>query len=538
MYISKRFTKLSIVFIAFLFFFTYPIFPIRLLCLNASPTFSVTAAPNQPTYHLRQAVDVSGSLMQDSSPVSDALVSIEVRNPRDDLFLVRTIPIGNPDESWTVSITDAHILDQSGNPTDKALIDSMVQLFVTVHNNQLNQVSGYVTVTVYDGNLIPIRVAWSPISLSPGGDVSRQWSCYIPEWAYCGKATLHCNVYTNLPKNHGFPYTPEKTFQFYITRNLELGAPYRSPKNSYTTLPGQYNTTFQVPPDSLTFPGDYTVHVTGRYKPDYLILTAYASTTFNVASPPSPPQAAFTYSPLSVYQNMTVTFDASSSSAEGYNDTITQYEWNINDPYNQEHIIKTTPLVTHTFEYDGTYIVELNVTDNEGLWSTTSKPITILSEFGPTANFTWSPDIPVINQTVTFDASNCQEGWSASTQQYSPITTYVWDFDDGTGNQSVTSQTINQTFTEPRNYTVMLTIYDAVERFDTIYYIVEVTNRTAYDINGDCVINVRDIFAVARAFGSEPGDPHWCEACDVNGDDKVNVRDIFAVAMHFGEEVC
>jgi hypothetical protein len=58
-----------------------------------------------------------------------------------------------------VSITDAHILDQSDNPTDKAVVDSVVQLFVTVHNNQLNQVSGYVTATVYDGNLLAYSVS-------------------------------------------------------------------------------------------------------------------------------------------------------------------------------------------------------------------------------------------------------------------------------------------------------------------------------------------------------------------------------------------
>jgi PKD repeat protein len=476
--------------------------------------------------------------MEDGLQVSDALISIEVRNPSGDPFLFRTIPVGNPDERWAVSITDAHILDLADNPTDKAVVNSIVQLFVTIHNNQMNQVSGYVTATVYDGNLLPIRAAWSPISISPGSEVSRQWSCYIPEWAYCGKATIHYNVYANLPQNHGFPYVPEKTIQFYITRNPELGAPYRPPKNSYTTLPGQYNTTFQVPPDRYTIPGSYAIHVTGRYRIDYLIVTTYASTTFNVQSPPCPPQAAFTYSPLDVYQNMTVTFDASSSSAEGYNDVITLYEWQINDPYNPENIIKTTPLATHNFEYDGTYTVELTVTDDEGLWSTTSKPIIILPEFGPTADFTWSPTTPMANQTVTFNASNSQEGWSASTQQYSPITTYEWDFSDGTGTHTVTSPTIDQTFTEDGNYTVTLTIYDAVERSDTISYIVSVENRTAYDINGDCVINVKDIFAVAKAFGSEPGYPNWDPRCDVNDDGKVNVKDIFAVAKHFGEEVC
>lgn len=498
------------------------------------PSISITAATNITSYHLRQNVNVSGNFMEDGSPVTDALLSIDVRNPRGDSFLFRTIPIGNPTEEWVATINEAYVRNSTGSPIDKAEVDSVVQLFVTVRSNVMNEISGYITATVYDGNLIPIRAAWSPISLSSISQVSLFWSCYIPEWAYCGKATVHYNFYRDLPKNNGEAYIPEKTIQFYITRNLELGAPQRPPKSSYTTLPGQYNTTFQVPPDRYTLPGNYTVHVTGRVSP---ILVTYATTTFNVQTHQCPPQAAFTYSPLEVYQNMTVTFDASSSSAEGYNDTITQYEWTINDPYNPEHIIKTSPTTTHTFEYGGTFIVELNVTDNEGLWSTTSKPITILPEFGPTANFTWSPITPRKNRTVTFDASSSEEGWSASTQQFSPITTYVWNFSDDTGNHTIpTNPVIDQLFHEPGNYTVTLTVYDAVNRADTIFYIVEVQNASRYDINGDGIINVMDIFAVAKAFGSEPGDPNWDPRCDVNDDLIVNVMDIFAVAKHFGEE--
>jgi hypothetical protein len=89
----------------------------------------------------------------------------------------------------------------------------------------------------------------------------------------------------------------------------------------------------------------------------------------------SPPQAAFTWTPLQAYEGMTVTFDASSSSAEGA--TITQYEWTINDPNNPVHTIQSSPTIAHAFSTSGTYVVQLNVTNSVGLWSTTSRPVVV-----------------------------------------------------------------------------------------------------------------------------------------------------------------
>lgn len=127
------------------------------------------------------------------------------------------------------------------------------------------------------------------------------------------------------------------------------------------------------------------------------------TTVFSVESAQTPPQASFTYSPLEPYVNMTITFDALASTAEGYNDTIVKYEWDFGD--GTPKVVETTPTTTHVFASVDTYIVTLNVTDSEGLWSTTSEPITTLPPTGPTADFIWYPSTPIVNQTVTFDAT-------------------------------------------------------------------------------------------------------------------------------------
>jgi ABC-type transport system substrate-binding protein len=58
------------------------------------------------------------------------------------------------------------------------------------------------------------------------------------------------------------------------------------------------------------------------------------------------------------------------------------------------------------------------------------------------------------------------------------------------------------------------------------------------DLNYDMKVDVKDIFAAAKAFGSQPppfpGSDRWDERADVNDDYKVDVKDIFAIAKLFG----
>ena len=59
--------------------------------------------------------------------------------------------------------------------------------------------------------------------------------------------------------------------------------------------------------------------------------------------------------------------------------------------------------------------------------------------------------------------------------------------------------------------------------------------RMMGDVNGDGVVNMKDIALVARAFGSSSSSTNWNSAADLNGDGVVNMKDIALVARHFGE---
>jgi len=55
------------------------------------------------------------------------------------------------------------------------------------------------------------------------------------------------------------------------------------------------------------------------------------------------------------------------------------------------------------------------------------------------------------------------------------------------------------------------------------------------DVNGDCKVDVKDVYAVGRAYGSYPGHPMWNTVCDINNDGKVDVKDYYAVCRNFGQ---
>jgi PKD repeat protein len=80
---------------------------------------------------------------------------------------------------------------------------------------------------------------------------------------------------------------------------------------------------------------------------------------------------------------------------------------------------------------------------------------------GPTAAFTISPPIGLINEQVTYDGSLSKDGWTGSA--VAPIVSWDWEFGDGaTGSGKVTTHT----YTQEGTYTVRLTVTDSQELTD------------------------------------------------------------------------
>ena len=55
------------------------------------------------------------------------------------------------------------------------------------------------------------------------------------------------------------------------------------------------------------------------------------------------------------------------------------------------------------------------------------------------------------------------------------------------------------------------------------------------DVNHDGKVGIQDLYIVAKAYGSKPGDPNWNPVADINKDRQVRLYDLFEVAKVFGK---
>jgi hypothetical protein len=79
--------------------------------------------------------------------------------------------------------------------------------------------SAVICIVLYDANSVPIGV-WHPtFSSIPPGSVSAVFfqSITIPASMVTGNATLYASLFSDFPKNGGYPYCPEQTVTFTVT---------------------------------------------------------------------------------------------------------------------------------------------------------------------------------------------------------------------------------------------------------------------------------------------------------------------------------
>ena len=154
------------------------------------------------------------------------------------------------------------------------------------------------------------------------------------------------------------------------------------------------------------------------------------------------PVASFTESATTVLTNEAIYFNASASYDP--NGTIVSYFWDFGDGTNGTGVV-----VNHAYTDDGIYTVTLTVTDDYGATDTETATKTIQNR-PPVASFTESAETVLTSETITFNAS-------ASYDPDGSITSYFWDFGDGTNS---TGSIIDHAYADDGVYTVTLTVTD------------------------------------------------------------------------------
>ena len=150
--------------------------------------------------------------------------------------------------------------------------------------------------------------------------------------------------------------------------------------------------------------------------------------------------------PVASFTTAVDEFDVTvNGSASSDNDgTISSYEWDFGD---SETATGATP-PAHTYTTSGLKTIKLTVTDNEGAVGIATRQVLINT--APTADFTATPN----GNVVAFNAST-------STDPENNISSYGWNWGDGTNPVSGTNPARNKTFASSGTYNVTLTVTDA-----------------------------------------------------------------------------
>jgi len=171
------------------------------------------------------------------------------------------------------------------------------------------------------------------------------------------------------------------------------------------------------PSHTFTTAGTYNVELVvtdGEGLMDSATVTVVVSSTTN-----QPPTAVVSADPTSGAAPLDVAFTGSNSTDDV---GVASYEWDFKDGNSST---EADPM--HTFTIEGTYLVELIVTDAEGLSDTETISIVVGSgaNTAPTAIIAADPTEGTAPLPVMFDGSNSFDNEG--------ITSYSWDFGDGVG---------------------------------------------------------------------------------------------------------
>jgi large repetitive protein len=178
--------------------------------------------------------------------------------------------------------------------------------------------------------------------------------------------------------------------------------------------------------------------------------TSTSSRTITVSATLPPTTANFTFSPVNPAINQDVVF-ATVAQGPGGNVPGASFLWDFGDGGTGNG-----PSVTHRYARGGTFTVSLRVNTDTGLSATTSRPITVSANLpAGSANFTFSPTDPVVEDDVFFNASSSSLSGG----------TFTWDFGDGTSGSGLTPV---HRFSRARTYTVTLTARNALGQSATV----------------------------------------------------------------------
>ena len=242
-------------------------------------SLTISLETDKQIYNLGEFVNIYGNLTLNDDEVQDGIVSLEVDNPRGDPIVIRTLNTGSvPTTNWPIEIVEIVSCDQNGVPKSSFSRGSYVYIRVRWKNNSTDTLYTVVTLYIEFPDKSPyVAFAAVRVNIPPNQTYMVFPSIYLPDDAPTGTAIVYGNVLSELPKNSGTAYCPEKITYFEITTSYSTQSIQTENIIPQQETTGQFNYSFKLKEINGKI-GNYTVYSTSSYQGNY----AFQLTMFEV----------------------------------------------------------------------------------------------------------------------------------------------------------------------------------------------------------------------------------------------------------------
>lgn len=221
------------------------------------PILDINMTTDKQVYDVGDPIEITGNMTADGTLVTDAIVALEILNPNNAPYLIRTVKTGEiPTGYWQVQILDLYTCDSQGNP--KNLFKRGQMAYVTIKIKNINTLLSYhikIAFYIQYSDNTPF-IAYYPFetTIEAQQEITCIGSLPIPSSAISGEAIIFASIFSETPSKGGHAYCPEKTTSFYI----ESTTPTAPPQSQY------FNISFKLPKTDVKL-GNYTIYARSLY---------------------------------------------------------------------------------------------------------------------------------------------------------------------------------------------------------------------------------------------------------------------------------
>jgi len=229
---------------------------------------------DQEVYDVGRNITIYGTLNLDEAPVTDGLIAIQINEPDETLWLIRSLPTGT---NATTKKWSLEVIDVTPTPSSSLNRGDMLGIRATIRNNDLVDRQTLLAVSLVHETGIPLKAEIIANITVQANKTQTYWFSNvltIPNDAPIGVANVYLSLISNLPAEGGWSWGLDGV------TTITIGSSSKQSKVEYEEGVFVMNVRTKNMYAKL---GNYTVHASTLYiKPPYVYARARASVVFKV----------------------------------------------------------------------------------------------------------------------------------------------------------------------------------------------------------------------------------------------------------------